>query len=213
MNIQKPINYIEYLKIWDVDTDEINLVLNRNPSLRGMVFGYIGEVKVTKIFASDPRILNIYKPDDHDRKEKADLVFTYKGVQIKVEVKSLQTNSIKHIDQKQTAVFQCDASDRRIITFPSGETVNTTCLLAGEFDLLAVNLFAFQNKWIFAFAKNTDLPRSNYAKYLPEARKLLLASNMKITWPLENPYVNDPFSLLDEIVKEKANLDSKSASS
>jgi hypothetical protein len=38
---------------------------------------------------------------------------------------------------------QVDASDSRTISLPDGSTMKTTCLLRGEFDILAVNCFAF----------------------------------------------------------------------
>jgi len=92
---------------------------------------------------------------------------------------------------------------RRNVTFPDGVTLSTTCLLAGDFDLLAVNLFGFENKWRFAFAKNNELPRSKYAKYRPYQRQYLLASLVTITWPLQHPFYEDPLPLLDEIVQER----------
>ena len=83
-----------------------------------------------------------------------------------VECKSLQTASIKKTGEVFTGTSQCDASDRRKVQFSDGTTLETTCLLTGEFDILAVNLFAFEGQWRFVFAKNADLPRSTYRKYL-----------------------------------------------
>ncbi|MDD9875206.1 MAG: hypothetical protein OXU22_06680 [Gammaproteobacteria bacterium] len=82
--------------------------------------------------------------------------------------------------------------------------MTTTCLLDGEFDLLAVSLFPFGDRWRFAFALNSDLPRSAYNKYHEtEERPYLLKSNMKISWPLSPPYHHSPFPLLDRITGEK----------
>lgn len=120
-----------------------------------------------------------------------------------VEVKSLQTATIKEADGVLSARFQCDASDRRLVTLPNGEQIQTTCLVVGEFDLVAVNLFAFQDVWRFVFARNKDLPRSRYPKYSPEARQYLLASLMTVTWPPAPPFYAEPFALLDEIVRER----------
>jgi hypothetical protein len=100
--------------------------------------------------------------------------------------------------------FQCDASDSRSITLPNGERLKTTCLLVGEFDILAVNLFAFRGQWDFAFAYNRDLPRSTHRGYTPKQRKHLLATTMPITWPVQPPFLADPFALLDGLVKERA---------
>ena len=194
---------VNWLKRWDITSEELSQILEDRPSLRGMLFGYISEYKLIKLYFTDPRIENLYQPDNHARKEKGDLVFIYKNTEIRVEVKSLQTHTIRRTDEGWKAKFQCDASDRRKVTLPNGDELQTTCLLVGEFDLLAVNLFELFGQWKFAFAKNRDLPRSTYYKYTPEQREYLLATLMEMTWPLRPPFVADPFELLDEIVSEK----------
>jgi hypothetical protein len=153
-------------------------------------------------FANDSRVTNIYKPSDHDRLKKCDFVMTYRGIDISVEVKSLQTATVKLDGEIYKGKVQCDASDRRIVKFSDGSTLQTTCLLAGEFDLLAVNLFAFEKKWRYVFARNKDLPRSQFRKYTPEQREKLLATLFEVSWPPKPPFTADPFPLLDEIVRE-----------
>lgn len=129
---------------------------------------------------------------------------TFLQNEITIEVKSLQTNSIKRLGHRFIGKAQVDASDSRNVTFKDGTTLKTTCLLAGEFDLLAVNLFAFEERWRFIFAKNADLPRSPYKKYTDAQRTELLASSVTATWPVELPFTDEPFALLDEIIAEKA---------
>lgn len=193
----------DFLTTLGLTPQELTEVIQNNPSLRGFLSGYISEYKLRKFFMSDDRISNVRKYDDHDRSKKSDLVFTYKGVDISVEVKSLQTNSIRKNGNVFTGKTQVDASDKRPVKLPNGKTVSTTCLLVGEFNLLAVNLYSFNNKWDFIFAKNTDLPRSTFKGYTPSQRKYLLATSIGVSWPSELPFRNDPFPLLDELVKEK----------
>lgn len=188
----------------------MNELLTDNPSLRGMVMGYAAEIKARKqYFEGDSRVTGLTKYDDHDRTKKGDISFHYAGHEFSVEVKSLQTAMIKPIGGGTfTGKFQCDASDRRIVTFPNGTTIETTLLLVGEFDLLAVNLFGFTKQWTFAFAKNEDLPRCTQRSasrndYTEHQRERLLASLMPITWPLQPPYTIDPWPLLDELVQER----------
>lgn len=183
--------------------EELTEIVSANPSLRGFISGYISEYKLQKFFASDQRISNVRKYDDHDRSKKSDTVFSYKGVDISVEVKSLQTNSIRKEGKEFLGKTQVDASDKRSVNLPNGKTVNTTCLLIGEFDLLAVNLYGFENKWNFVFAKNTDLPRSKFRGYTPAQKKYLIATLISVNWPPKPPFVVDPFPLLDELVKTK----------
>jgi hypothetical protein len=199
-----------FLDDWNLNFDEINELLTDNPSLRSFVSGYAAELKCRNIwFLNNSSVSQVKKYDDHDRNKKGDISFVYKGHEFNVEVKSLQTNSIKKLeDGTLKATFQCDASDRRPVKFPDGSTVETTCLLVGEFDILAVNLFGFTGKWDFVFARNFELPRvsglrgaaKEYSEY---QRSLLLASSMPITYPVSNFYHDNPWSLLDDMVLER----------
>lgn len=193
------------LSKWHITPDDLTEVVNANPSLRGMILGYLAEVKLRKEWLTDPKIKNVIKYDDHDRSRKGDWVITYKGKQFIVEVKSLQTNTIKCDESgcKWSGKAQCDASDRRTIKFKDGSKLETTCLLVGEFDILAVNLFAFENKWRFVFAKNKDLPRSTFKKYSKIQRKNLLTSLVDVTWPPSPPFKDNLFEVLDELIQER----------
>ncbi|HUY75216.1 MAG TPA: hypothetical protein VMV29_00485 [Ktedonobacterales bacterium] len=193
------------LERWQLTNEELDEIIAANPSLRGMMLGYVSEFKLRQIWFTDPRFQDVRKEDDHDRTRKGDLWFTYQGVRLSVEVKCLQTHKVKQAGESYQGKFQCDASDRREVILPNGEALQTTCLLVGEFDLLAVGLFEFGQQWRFAFAKNSSLPRSTWRNYTPEQRAHLLASFMPITWPLQAPYETTPFQLLNEIIQEKQN--------
>ena len=58
-----------------------------------------------------------------------------------IEMKSLQTSSVRVFNGRMEGRCQVDASDKRVVTLPDGSEVETTCLLAGKFDILAINLF------------------------------------------------------------------------
>jgi hypothetical protein len=85
------------LEEWDIDSEYFTAVVRENPSLRGMILGYIAERKLRDIFVNSGKTENHRKDDDHDRSKKGDLTLNYKGEEIVIEVKSLQTNSIKII--------------------------------------------------------------------------------------------------------------------
>ncbi len=188
---------------WDITIDELTELIDTNPSLRGMIFGYLSEFKVRNLWFSPPKVRGSYKPDDHDRGQKCDLVIDYEGFEIKVEVKSLQMNSIKESKDGQVAIFQCDASDKRSIILPSGERLATTCIKVTDFEIVAVNLFGFCQRWEFAFARSTDLEITNFKKYPEAIRSLLLKGNQTITYPIVAPFVNDPFPLIKAIVRDR----------
>ena len=226
-------NILDY---FDVSLDFLSKVVRDNPSLRGMVQGYLAEAKLHDALYADGKATAFRKDDDHDRKKKGDIVLTYKGHEYRIEVKSLQTNSIQIQDpeslkwikrilkQKGPGIanpeyipvwtahrfqasyhgkFQCDGSDRRMVKFPDGTTLETTSLLFGEFDILAVGLFPFREKWEYAYILNRDLPKSAATKYTSSQRELLIASMIKIDWPISNPFKGDIYPLLDILHKER----------
>ena len=190
-----------FLERLGISSQELEEVLRASASLRGVLVGYLAEKKLVETYFKpySPR-----KPDDHDRSSKGDRIITYKGTQISVESKSLQSNSVRQTAGGYVGKFQCDASDSTIIRLPNGDRVKTVCLVVGGFDLLAINLFEFGYKWRFAFAHNHDLPRSTWRAYTPKQRKYLLQTNPPITWPLQPPYEPEPWNLLDRIVRQKA---------
>ena len=190
---------------WGLTTDELNAVLAERPSVRGILVGFLSEYKLQRGIFTDARIHRLRRYDDHDRKRPADFSFEYQGESITVEVKSLQTASVRSTNGGYTGRCQVDASDRRPVVFPNGDTLATTCLLTGKFDVLAVNLFEFGQQWRFAFIRNRDLPRSTHRKYTEYQRSNLLATSVRMHWPIEPPFVEDPFPLLDEIVRERRN--------
>lgn len=193
---------VNLLREWQVSSREISFLINQNPSLRGMLLGYVAELKLKELITALPDITYTYKFDDHNRKKKGDLYIIYRGKAFDVESKSLQTNTIKFDDKTETwtAKTQVDASDRRTIVLSSGKPLNTTLLLRGEFDILAVNCFGFGKKWKFLFAKNTDLPSSSYKKYDELDRQELIASLVSVSYPAQPPFYESLKDLLDEMI-------------
>ena len=95
-----------------------------------------------------------------------------------------------------------DGSDRRTVKFADGSSLETTLLLVGEFDVLAVNCFAFENRWFWLFARNRDLPHSSFSKYTPAQQAGLLASLVEVTNPATGVFTTDLFNLLDSMIAE-----------
>lgn len=124
--------------------DEIDRLVTDNPSMYSFLLGYAAELKFRD--AVLPGVIGgapTRKPDDHDRTDPGDRVFDWDGAPVRVEVKSLQTASVRvGADGVRRASAQVDASDRRALRLPNGSTVETTLLAAGTFDILAVNMWA-----------------------------------------------------------------------
>lgn len=202
----------------DITLEELQDMNKNNGSLRGVIVGYLAEKKLRQLLESDNRFIIKGKPDDHDREIKCDLIVEYKGRDFRFESKSLQSTQIQPSKMPQfelQATVQCDASDCRDITLPNGETVNTTCLQFGDFDILAVNMYMFHHKWEFAFALNEDLPHSTFKGgrkkkngtttpiISDEALQYLMKTSIPITYPITTPFVSDPCVLLDELIKRR----------
>ena len=188
---------------WDMTPEELTKLVEDNPSLRGMILGYLAELKLEKLWLSGDDVSEVTKYDDHDRKKKGDRVIRYKGQEFIFESKSLQSATIEKIQEEWVGKAQVDASDRREIVLPDNSRVTTTCLLKGEFDILAVNVFAFEEKWRFVFAKNSDLPTSGYRRYSPYQRQHLLATLITVHWPPRPPFRDEPFTLMNGIIQQR----------
>ncbi len=195
--------HVNILERWGITVEELSKAILENGSLRGMVFGYVAEVKLRELLEANPDVSFVVKGDDHDRKRKGDLRIIYKGRNFLLESKSLQTNSIKRLADKSFAgKAQVDGSDRRTVTFADGSRLETTNLLVGEFDVLAINCFAFEDVWFWVFAQNEDLPRSTYRKYTPVQQSSLLATLVAVTKPVSGMFTDNLFALLDAMIAE-----------
>lgn len=186
-NIRDPHRWIE--------NEALVQLIKENPSLRGMTYGYVAEAAFVK-FVEKLGVKEHFKPDDH-KKTKSDRTFNLGGRQYTIQLKSLQTNSIREAKPGWfTAKVQNDASDARKIKLSNGETIVTTCYIVGEYDVLGVSLQPFAGEWRFAFKKNKDLKRTTSNKYSPETQKLLLATLEDISFPLTKDWTEDLLALI-----------------
>lgn len=192
------------LSRWGILENDLTELIDQNPSLRGILLGYVAEKKFHDAFLNHPHISHKGKDDDHNRKLKGDRRIVYRDIPLTIEVKSLQTNLVKRLGEDAwIGKSQVDASDSREVAFPDGSRLKTTCLLRNEFDILAVNCFAFGEKWRFAFALNEDLPQNTFKKYSDYQRKYLLPTLIPVEWPLKPPFVSDPLLLFEKVITRK----------
>jgi hypothetical protein len=91
---------------WGLTLDELNDILASRPSLRGIIIGFVAEYKLSRMWFSDPRIESLERYDNHDRTRPGDFGFLYKGLPISVQVKSLQTNSVRETKTGYVGTFQ-----------------------------------------------------------------------------------------------------------
>lgn len=201
-NLTSPRAVRNYLAEWDLTPDEVNEIVAENPPVLSTLSGLVAEYKLKKVWLLRPELSNLIRPRSHDRRSKGDFRFAYRGREFTLEVKSLDVPKVRRKDDHFEGTFQCNASDAREVQLPNGDRLTTNCLVVGGFDVLAVSLFAFERRWVYAFARNADLPRSTWARYSECQRQYLLKSSMRITWPLTPPYLDSLFAVLDLILSE-----------
>ena len=191
------------LELWNLSPDDLTIIVNESPSLRGMLLGYVAEFKLREMLISQDRISYLGKPDDHDRTKKGDHIIEFQGHRFAIESKSLQSRMIEKDGNIWRGKAQVDASDRRNVILQDGSQIATTLLTVGEFDVLAVNCFAFEQEWNFAFVRNSDLPRSRYSGYSQQVRNQLIASLVAVSWPPEPPFTRDLTEVLELLASER----------
>ncbi|MGH9785845.1 MAG: hypothetical protein ACRD88_16865, partial [Terriglobia bacterium] len=109
-------NHADLLRDWDITAAELSEIVAENPSMRGLMFGYIAEYKLKKEWLSRPGIANLSRPRSHDRTQKCDFLFAYQGMDVKLEVKCLDTPKVKFRQGVYEGTFQCNASDTTAVT-------------------------------------------------------------------------------------------------
>jgi len=185
-----------------IPPEDLVMSIKRAPSLRGMILGYIAEEMFEKYVPATYGYIaadDIKKHDDHDRLfNKSDRTIRRDGRVYRVQIKSVQTNSIKRNCENGLlqADVQNDASDSRTVRLPSGRSVITTCYARGDYDILAVPLFPFTGAWNYAYKRNIDCRSTTSKKYSVEDSAFLLATTEIITWPLTDAWTMNLGDLL-----------------
>jgi hypothetical protein len=207
----------DYWNDWKLDPEEFNRIIHQNSNALSAIYGYVAEERLREEFLEDdPRVENIRSPADQDSDDKGDWAFEYRGEPMKIEVKSLQTHTIERVDSNQTklgdetvpvqwkAGFHLKGtSDQRVVEYDD-EEYNTTLMNVEEsdVDVMAVNLYKIEDEWRFAFLKVDDLPRSK-GNYPDGLRQRLAKSQIKLTVPLQDPFTDDLFELMDDVLRER----------
>ncbi len=176
-------------------------IIRENPSLRGFVYGYVAELEFEQHYLKSRK--ETFSKDDDHKKTKSDRTVIFKGRPVSIQVKSVQTNSIRFADGLFVAKVQNDASDRRRVTLPNGAKLETTCYVVGEYDILAVSLHAFTGKWRFAFKENSKLRRTTSKKYTAKEQQYLLATLEIIQFPLDPTWTDDFDAILERVSRQK----------
>lgn len=143
----------------DFTFGEIESVLEQNPSLRGFVQGYLAEIALMKYLKHIPGVSNVYKIPDRDL-QKGDIHISYNGLSLTIEVKSVSSRGIREdtMHESWDGLVGCKNSDRRVALLENGIEFNTSNIIRGTFDILAISTYAVNEKWDFLYMENRFLP-------------------------------------------------------
>lgn len=185
----------------EIDLVGIDEMCEKNPSFRSFIYGYQAEYMARREITKQLGVTKFKKYDDHDRTKHGDIWFDYNGREWSIEVKCLQTNSVKFDTETGTWTgnYQCDGSDATDVELPNGRIVHATAIPFGWFDIVAVGLFAFGGKWQFAFVKSSDLLPMRYTKRVKVSENdcpYLIKTTQSISLPLSSPYTEKIAELL-----------------
>lgn len=181
---------------WQISPEELTDLIQRQPSLRSMLIGHVGRFQLKRLLSR--HVTSIEEQDNHNRERRGSITVRYRNKRISIRSCTVQSNSIRKRDNITKASFQCDGSDRRPVKVGS-ETVETTCVLSTDFDVVGVSLYPICKRWEFAFAATKDMNKTK-SKTIPVAQRgLFLATQHPISYPVEAPYTTDFIKLFERV--------------
>lgn len=182
-----------------VTLEEISSLLQENPSLRGYVQGFLCERRLTQWLRTLDGIELVSKIPDHSP-VKGDLLVTYKGESLKVEVKSLASDSVRYdvFNDTWQGKVRTKATDKRDVELEGVGTVRTSCLVKGQFDVLAISCMAVDGQWTYMFMD---------ASFLPETANPGLIQTSFTLNPATTPGAQaDPLKAFDSVLARRAKI-------
>jgi hypothetical protein len=183
----------------DLTVSDLKDIAIHNPSFRGYLQGYIAERKLQAQLLTLPGVESVSKIRDQ-APEKGDLKVVYRSVPITIELKSLQTASIRHdpIHDSWEGTVMVKNGDRREIITPDGKHFVTTNLIKGGFDVLGICCLAVNGEWEFQFMES---------RFLPEHDSIqgLIRTTFQVH-PLNTPCLtSSPLRVLESVYRLKTN--------
>lgn len=175
----------------DIPAEDLRLLIESNPSLRGYLQGYLAEYHLTNLIQSLPEVTSVEKIPDSD-KQKGDLNVTYRGRILTIECKSLLTSGKNLSDPDVVGKVSLKSPGTRSVTSPNGESHISTHLPKGTFDILAICTYNITGTWAFYFVQN---------RFLPEAEDMpgMLATKLSVDL-IETPgLTEDPRIMLEAV--------------
>lgn len=142
-----------------LDLEEIKGIAEENSSFRGYLQGYIAELRLKAYLLNQPCVERVEKIPDQSKKKGDFIVTLTSGKKFSIELKSLDSNSIKfdEVESSFKGRVRLKRSDPRRTNSLTGPKTDSSTF-RGEFDVLAVNAVQANGKWAFYFMHNKYIP-------------------------------------------------------
>lgn len=180
-----------------VTIEDIKAIAKSNSSFRGFSQGYIAEVALRRQLLCVEGVTSVEKIPDQSL-EKGDLKIGYNGIFLTLELKSLQTSSVRKdvIFDTWEGTVTVKNTDRRTLTLEDGTEFTTTSLVKGAFDILGICCLAVDGSWDFQFMES---------RFIPEHDKIPgLAKTSFSVHPSHTPCLtSDPKKVLESAYRQK----------
>lgn len=144
--------------------------------------GYLSELALMKKLRVLPGVTSVSKIPDKSE-TKGDLLVCFEGKNLTIEVKSVETRSVKYdsITDSWEGKVGCKNSDSRVLII-DGEEFKSSHVEIGKFDVLAISTYSAVGTWDFVFIENRYLPR------LSSDKPNLVKTNFHLN-PTSSPFV------------------------
>lgn len=180
-----------------VSLSDIQMLMEENSSLRGYLQGYLAELMLRRKLMSVEGVTRVEKIPDRDE-EKGDLRISYRDKIIRMEVKSIATNSVKTdvLNETWQGMVLVKNTDKRMLELDGLGQITSTNIIKGEFDILAICCFAVRGNWDFMFIESRFLPEPDF---LPGLVQTKFSINPMLTPGL----TYDPVKVLEAVHRRK----------
>jgi len=149
----------------EIPLGELELIIEENPKLRGIMQGYIAEYKLIDRLRNIFGVTEVSKiPDRH--RVKRDLQIKYLGTDITIECKSIISSTVKWDTIRGTwqGTVQCKNSDA-VYSKDYLDTPKRTNLTRGGFDIMSISTYAIDGLWDAVYIENRYMPQSTYDRF------------------------------------------------
>lgn len=185
-------------EVWDA-------MMEAHPPARSFANGYSAEAFCQRnVLAMIPDITHVTAPGVNNR---ADFIFMYKGRSIRMQIKCPLEGSVHRrlSDEKLGAEICTKATNPKVYTFDDGSSVRTGCCRRGEYNVLAVPMYAFNgNLASFAFKLNIDMKGPGTHSDIPsQYHPLFIGTQEQISYPLsrDEGWSSDLTEVLDRYLR------------